>query len=141
MEVFMKKINKIGLVMLVLLFMGAMAFAGERTGTVIMKTTTIDKKGRTDVKVYLDTIGDGMTDTMLSFKIQEGKEQTVALEGLSGLIQEGSRIIFNDTNMQSPAGFYRTIIWHDLISVNGRLLIQLYPNPSWFPASFAKGQN
>ena len=138
----MKKLNKIGLIMLVLLFMGlTMAFAVERTGTVIMKTTTIDKKGRTDVKVYLDTSGNGMTDTMLSFQIQDGKkDQTVALEGLNGLLQEGSRIIFNDTNMQSPTGFYRTIIWHDLISVNGRLLIQLYPNPNWFPASFAASQ-
>jgi len=137
----MKKINKTGLIMLVLLFIAAMAFAGERTGTVIMKTTTIDRKGRTDVKVYLDTSGNGMTDTMLSFQIEDGKEQTVALEGLEDLIQEGSRIVFDDVNMQSPAGFYKTIIWHDLISVNGRLLIQLYPNPYWFPASFAKSQS
>jgi len=138
----MKKINKIGLIMLVLLFMGVtMAFAGERTGTVIMKTTTIDRRGRIDVKVYLDTSGNGMTDTMLSFQIEEGKEQTVALEGLEELIQEGSRIVFDGTNMQSPVGFYKTIIWHDLISVNGRLLIQLYPNPFWFPASFTKSQS
>ena len=112
----------------------------ERTGTVIMKTTTIDKKGRTDVKIYLDTSGNGIIDTMLSFQIQEGKEQTVVLKGLEELIQEGSRIVFDDMNMQSPAGFYRTIIWHDLISVNGKLLIQLYPNPNWFPASFAASQ-
>jgi hypothetical protein len=112
----------------------------ERTGTVIMKIGKLDKKGRIDVKVYLDTSGNGIIGTMLSFQIQEGKEQTIVLKGLDELIQEGSHIVFDDMNMQSPAGFYRTIIWHDLISIDGRLLIQLYPNPSWFPASFAASQ-
>jgi hypothetical protein len=135
----MKSLNKIGLLIAVFLFMGVGAvFAAEKTGTVILKTSSVDKKGRTEIKVYLDTTGNGMTDTMLSFQIQDGKEQTVALEGLDDLIQDGTRITFDDTNMQSPAGFYRLIIWHDLISVNGRLLIQLYPNPYWFPFSFAK---
>jgi hypothetical protein len=140
-EVLMKRINKVGLILLVFLFMSAGAvFAGEKTGTVMMKTSSVDKKGRTDVKVYLDTSGNGITDTMLSFQIQDGKEQTVALEGLEEMIQEGSRIIFDDTDMQSPAGFYKTIIWHDLVSVDGRMLIQMYPNPYWFPYSFAKSQ-
>ena len=137
----MKRLNKTGLFLAVFLFMGAgMAFSGEKTGTVIMKTSSVDRKGRTDIKVYLDTTGNGMTDTMLSFQIANGKEQTVALEGLEDLIQEGSRITFDDTNMQSPAGFYKLIIWHDLITVDGRLLIQLYPNPYWFPFAFAKSQ-
>jgi hypothetical protein len=140
-EAFMKRLNKIGLFFTVFLFMGVgMAFAGEKTGTVIMKTSSVDKKGRTDVKVYLDTTGNGMTDTMLGFQIENGKEQTVVLEGLEDLIQEGSRITFDDTNMQSPAGFYKLIIWHDLITVNGKMLIQLYPNPYWFPFAFAKIQ-
>jgi len=119
--------------MLGLFFMGiGMAFAGEVSGTVIMKTSTVDRRGRTDVKVYLDTSNNGMADTMLSFQIEDGKEQSVVLEGLDDLIQNGSRITFDDTNIQSPAGFYKLIIWHDLITVDGRLLIQLYPNPYWF---------
>jgi len=106
-----------------------------------MKTSTVDKKGRTDVKVYLDTSNNGMADTMLSFQIQDGKEQTVVLEGLDEIIQEGSHIIFDNTNIQSPIGFYKLIIWHDLISIDGRLLIQQYPNPYWFPFAFLKLQN
>jgi len=138
----MLRLNKIGLIMLGLFFMGVgMAFAGEITGTVIMKTSTVDRRGRTDVKVYLDTSNNGMADTMLSFQIEDGKEQSIVLEGLYDLIQNGSRITFDDTNMQSPAGFYKLIIWHDLITVNGRLLIQLYPNPYWFPFAFAKSQS
>ena len=138
----MFRLNKIGLIMLGLFFMGVgMAFASETTGTVIMKTSTVDRRGRTDVKVYLDTSNNGMADTMLSFQIEDGKEQSVVLEGLYDLIQTGSRITFDDTNMQSPAGFYKLIIWHDLITVNGRLLIQLYPNPYWFPFAFAKSQS
>jgi hypothetical protein len=124
-EVFMKGLSKIGLVITVFLFMGAgTVFAAEKTGTVILKTSSVDKKGRTDIKIYLDTTGNGMADTMLSFQIEDGKEQTVALEGLDNLIQDGSRITFDDTNIQSPAGFYKLIIWHDLITVNGRQLIQ-----------------
>jgi hypothetical protein len=138
----MERKNKIGLIFSVFLFLGVgMAFAGEKTGTVMMKTSSVDKKGRTDVKVYLDTSGNGLTDTMLGFQIQDGKEQTAALEGLEELIQEGSRIIFDDTNIQSPAGFYKMIIWHDLISVDGQMLIKLYPNPYWFPFAFAKSLN
>ncbi|MDR2596093.1 MAG: hypothetical protein LBC76_02110 [Treponema sp.] len=138
----MVRLNKIGLIMLAFFFMGVgMVFAGEITGTVIMKTSTVDKKGRTDVKVYLDTSNNGMADTMLSFQIQDGKDQTVVLEGLDEIIQNGSRIIFDNTNMQSPAGFYKLIIWHDLISIDGRLLIQQYPNPYWFPFAFVKAQN
>jgi hypothetical protein len=137
----MKGIHKTGLFLAVLLFMSAgVAFAGEKTGMVIMKTSSVDKKGRTDVKVYLDTSGNGMTDTILGFQIENGKEQTAALEGLEDLIQEGSRITFDDTNMQSPAGFYKLIIWRDLITTDGRQLIQLYPNPYWFPFAFAKSQ-
>ncbi|GHU24321.1 hypothetical protein FACS1894172_15840 [Spirochaetia bacterium] len=138
----MKRLNKIGLILTVFLLMGiSVAFAGEKTGTVTMKTSSVDKKGRTDIKVYLDTTGNGMTDTMLSFQIVDGKEHTVALEGLEDLIQEGSRITFDDTNMQSPTGFYKLIIWHDLITIDGKSLIQLYPNPYWFPFSFAKSQS
>jgi hypothetical protein len=141
-EVFMKGLNKIGLVITIFLIMGAGSiFAAEKTGTVILKTSSVDKKGRTEIKVYLDTTGNGMTDTMLSFQIEDGKEQTVALEGLDNLIQDGSRLTFDDTNMQSPAGFYKLIIWHDLITVNGKPLIQLYPNPFWFPSAFAKSQS
>ena len=137
----MKKTNKIGLIVSVLLFLGVgIAFAGEKTGTVMMKTSSVDKKNRTVVKIYVDSSGDGLTDTMLSFQIQESKETTAVLEGLDELIQEGSRIIFDDTNMQSPAGFYKLIIWHDLISVDGQMLIKLYPNPYWFPFAFAKAQ-
>jgi hypothetical protein len=138
---FMEKLNKIRLVFTVFLFASVgMSFAGEKNGMVIMKTSSVDKKGRTDVTVYLDTTSDGMSDTMLSFQIEKGKEQTAALEGLEDLIQEGSRITFDDTNMQSPAGFYKLIIWHDLITVDGKKLIQLYPNPYWFPFAFAKSQ-
>ncbi|GHV45596.1 hypothetical protein AGMMS49546_31770 [Spirochaetia bacterium] len=138
----MKRLNKIGLILTIFLFMGVgAAFAGEKTGTVTMKTSSVDKKGRMDIKIYLDTSGNGITDTMLSFKIEDGKEHTVVLEGLEDLIQEGSRITFDDTNMQSPTGFYKLIIWHDLISIDGRLLIQLYPNPYWFPFAFAKSQS
>ena len=137
----MKKTNKIGLIVSVLLFLSVgIAFAGEKTGTVMMKTSSVDKKNRTVVKIYVDSSGDGFTDTMLSFQIQESKETTAVLEGLDELIQEGSRIIFDDTNMQSPAGFYKLIIWHDLISVDGQMLIKLYPNPYWFPFAFAKAQ-
>ena len=137
----MKKLHRIVLLLGVFLFVVVgMTFAGEKSGTVIMKTSSVDKKGRTDVKVYLDTSGNGMTDTMLSFQIADGKEHTAALEGLENLIQEGSRITFDDANMQSPAGFYKLIIWHDIIAVDGRLLIQLYPNPYWFPFAFAKSQ-
>ncbi|GHV93407.1 hypothetical protein AGMMS50268_39100 [Spirochaetia bacterium] len=138
----MKRLNKIGLILTIFLFMSvSAALAGEKTGTVTMKTSSVDKKGRMDIKIYLDTSGNGITDTMLSFKIEDGKEHTVALEGLEDLIQEGSRITFDDTNMQSPTGFYKLIIWHDLISIDGRLLIQLYPNPYWFPFAFAKSQS
>ena len=137
----MKKTNKIGLIVSVLLFLGVgIAFAGEKTGTVMMKTNSADKKNRMVVKIYVDSSGDGFTDTMLSFQIQESKETTSVLEGLDELIQEGSRITFDDTNMQSPAGFYKLIIWHDLISVDGQMLIKLYPNPYWFPFAFAKAQ-
>ena len=138
----MVRFNKIGLMMLVFFFFSVrMIFSNEITGTVIMKTSTVDKKGRTDVKVYLDTSNNGMADTMLSFQIQDGKEQTVVLEGLDEIIQEGSHIIFDNTNIQSPIGFYKLIIWHDLISIDGRLLIQQYPNPYWFPFAFLKLQN
>ncbi|MDR2718228.1 MAG: hypothetical protein LBB89_09215 [Treponema sp.] len=138
----MKGISKSALILFVFLFITVgMTFANERAGKVIMKTETLDKKGRVDVKVCLDTSGNGIIDTMLSFQVQSGKEQMAALEGLKGLIQEGSRIVFDDANMQSPTGYYRTIIWHDLVSVDGKQLIQLYPNPYWFPASFTKNQN
>ena len=71
----MKKTNKIGLIVSVLLFLGVgIAFAGEKTGTVMMKTNSADKKNRMVVKIYVDSSGDGFTDTMLSFQIQESKE-------------------------------------------------------------------
>jgi hypothetical protein len=67
----------------VFLFLGVgMAFAGEKTGAIMMKTSSVNKKGRTDVKVYLDTSGNGLTDTMLGFQIRDAGEQTTALEGL-----------------------------------------------------------
>jgi hypothetical protein len=116
-----------------------MAF-NEKSSMVIMKSISVDKKGRTEIKIYIDTSNNGIVDTMLSFKIQEEKEQATAQRGLDTLIHEGSIITFSDANIKSPSEFYKTIIWHDLISVDGRSLILLYPNPYWFPFAFAKNQ-
>jgi hypothetical protein len=135
----MKKINKTLPILLAFLFISAgMVFAVEKTGVVTTKTTTQDKKGNTEIRVYLDTMGNGIADTVLGYQIEiKRKDDTAALEGLDALIIKGARITFDDTNATRPDGYVR-IIWHDLITVDGTLLARQFQNPYWFPFSFAK---
>jgi hypothetical protein len=113
------------------------AFAGEQNGIVLMKDVTVNKKGSRNVRVYLDTTGNGITDTVLNYQLSiKQKDSSACLAELDSLIQQGSRLIFNDSNITRPAGYFAMVVWHDLLSVDGVPMAQKYPNPYWFPAAF-----
>jgi hypothetical protein len=114
-----------------------MAFAGEKTGTVLLKNAIVDKKGNTEVRVYLDTTGDGVTDTVLTYeKSIKQKEESACLEELDTLIKVGSRVAFDDARIRRPSGYFPLVIWHDLLKVDDISMAQRYPNPYWFPFAF-----
>jgi hypothetical protein len=141
-EVFMKTINKIALIFFALLFVSiGVVFAGEKNGVVTTRTTTVDNKGNTDIRIYLDTTGNGVADTVLGYQKEiKQKEDTAVIEDLDALIRDGSHLVFDDTNATRPDGFVR-IIWHDLITVDSISLAQRFPNPYWFPFAYAKANN
>jgi hypothetical protein len=117
-----------------------MASASEKSGVVTGKESTVDSKhNRTDVRVYLDTTGNGMADTVLGYKIKDdGKDKTVALNEFDRLIETGVSITFTEANAKMSADGFVRIIWHDVITVNGESMAKRFPNPYWFPFAFAK---
>jgi hypothetical protein len=117
------------------------AFAGEQSGSVLMKDATVDKKGNRNIRVYLDTTGNGVTDTVLTYQLSvKQKDSSACLAELDSLIKTGSRLAFNDGNITRPAGYFAMVVWHDLLSVDGVSMAQKYPNPYWFPAAFGIAQ-
>jgi hypothetical protein len=112
-------------------------FAAEKSGSVLMKNALTDKKGKTEVWVYLDTTGNGVTDTVLNFeKPVKQKEDSACLAELDSLIKVGSRITFDDRFIRRPSGYFEMIIWHDLLKVDDVSMAQRFPNPYWFPSAF-----
>jgi hypothetical protein len=129
------------LIALIALAGAASAFAGEQSGNVLQKDITTDKKGNRHIQVYLDTTGNGITDTVLSYQLSvKEKDSAACLAELDGLIKTGSRLSFSDVNISRPAGYFPMVVWHDLLSVDGVLMAQKYPNPYWFPAAFGMSQ-
>jgi hypothetical protein len=117
-----------------------MASVSEKTGLVVGKNSTADAKhNRRDVRVYLDTTGDGAADTALGYAIKDdGKDKTAALNEFDRLIETGGSIVFAGENAKTSADGYVRIIWHDAIAVNGESMAEKFPNPYWFPFAFAK---
>jgi hypothetical protein len=112
-------------------------FAGEQSGSVLMKNMTTDKKGNRNIQVYLDTTGKGVTDTVLTYQLSvKQKDSSACIAELDSLIKQGSRLTFSDAHLSRPAGYFAVVVWHDLLSVDGVLMAQKYPNPYWFPAAF-----
>jgi hypothetical protein len=88
----MKHTKRFLMVALIGLVSALTVFAGEKDGSVLIKNATVDKKGNTEIRVYLDTTGNGVTDTVLSFqKPVKQKEDSACLAELDSLIKVGSR--------------------------------------------------
>jgi hypothetical protein len=133
----MKHTKRIVLITLLAFTGTAFAFAGEQNGVVLQKNLTTDKKGNRNIQVFLDTTGNGITDTVLTYQLSvKQKDSSACLAELDTLIKQGSQLTFNDTNIQRPTGYFAMVVWHDLLSVDGTLMAQKYPNPYWFPAAF-----
>jgi hypothetical protein len=112
-------------------------FAGEQSGVVLIKDATVDRKGNRNIRVYLDTTGNGIADTVLNYRLSvKQKDSSTCLAELDALIRQGSRIAFSDENITRPTGYFPMVTWHELLSVDGLLMAQKYPNPYWFPAAF-----
>jgi hypothetical protein len=125
------------MVALIGLFSALAVFAAEKSGSVVMKNARSDKKGKTEVWVYIDTTGDGVSDTVLNFhKSVKPKEDSACLAELDSIIKVGSRITFDDRFIRRPSGYFEMIIWHDLIKVDDVSMKQRFPNPYWFPSAF-----
>ncbi|GHT55264.1 hypothetical protein FACS1894109_01490 [Spirochaetia bacterium] len=132
--------KKLSVVLMILIMTAAASFAAEKSGVVLLKTATLDKKGNTEIRVYLDTTGNGVTDTVLGFeKKVKQSETTPVLQELDTLIKEGSRITFDDANAKKPD--FTRIIWHDLIAIDSVSMAQRFPNMYWFPAAFKNAGN
>jgi hypothetical protein len=122
---------------LIALISAVTAFAAEKSGSVLIKNATVDKKGNTEVRVYLDTTGNGVTDTELNFqKSVKPKEDSACIAELDSLIKVGSRITFDDRFIRHPSRYFETIIWPDLIMIDDISMAQRFPNPDWFPSAF-----
>jgi hypothetical protein len=132
----MKHTKQLLMVALIGLVSAVTIFAGEKSGSVLIKNTTVDKKGNTEIRVYLDTTGNGVTDTVMSFqKSVKPKEDSACLAELDSLIKVGSRITFDDRYIRRPSGYFEMIIWHDLLKVDDVSMAQRFPNPYWFPSA------
>jgi hypothetical protein len=137
---FMKHTKRLLMVALIGLVSAVTVFAGEKSGSVLIKDALTDKKGKTEVWVYLDSTGDGVTDTTLNFEIPvKLKEDSICLAELNGLIKLGSHVTFDDRYVQRPfiprPGLFDKISWHDLIKVDDVSMAQRFPNPYWFPSA------